>query len=735
MKIFTPIRTFALIVGLSLIPQLLLAGDGTQSNPYTVAELNAQKDALATSGATVWVKASLKGFGEDGTKTDNFDTEDAQGKTVHPMAALFEDATGTFVAYSYQILNGIALTDFTNKNDLLISLTYGTTGHPHGNSTSPQYATDYEKDVLTDNHFSLEEVHGALSVTVSNGLRGFHFPASYIVPKDIVATRVNFNYNQTSGASINYGYYDGAEEGKTYIITKGTALIWLAYDGTYDVTLSAGYYEQINSNGLNGGTQAGVNAGTTADRWRFRFVSDGTKLGFERNSDDNCTVILDSKEEVYLQVNSRENHFGGHYAWETADKKWISWGGKKITDYHAIDNTTSTFDFANNNMNLPVGTADDINAGNLGGKSIAINGVTLAFVNSMTMPTRYYKNGERGNQFQGIAGSQMRVTAPAGFAVTSIVSKGNPGKNATTGETTYQINWEVLKGGGSLPIASDGAQTWTGNAESVLLNSKGATYLNEIIVTVAEVNAETALLVNETPDTYTEVSGLAAFAETANHTLVKLTLTDAIVTSGMTNGWGYYVQDATAGAHFYCTGLDFNIGDVLNGVIYVKKNNQTMGPRICMTEVTNAESLSITAGTLTYIEGNVEAINKDANRCRLVKLAGVQVKGTSETAATITDANGKTIAINNGTTNYFPYVIQTSLAEIDYTQATVTGILFGSSSGNQIMPLTIVDNSTGIEKISAESARPLVIYNLQGQRLSTLQKGLNIVNGKKILVK
>lgn len=331
MKIFTPMKTMALMTALLVIPQSLFAGDGTKASPYTVAELNAQKDALATSGATVWVKADLKGLGEDGSKTDNADTEDAEGKTVKHMAALFEDATGTFVAYSWQILGQLAISDLTNTKDLLVSVNYGTVGHPHGNSTNPQYATDYEKDVVTDNHFSLGEVHGALKVTVSNGLRGFHTPASYVVPKDIVAARVNFNYNTTSGASINYGYYDGAE--KDYIVNKGTALVLLAYEGIYDVVLSADYYEQINSNGLNGGTQAGVNAGTTTDRWRFRFVNDGTKPGFERNSDENCTVILDSKEEVYLQVNSKENHFGGHYAWETADKKWISWGGKKITDY------------------------------------------------------------------------------------------------------------------------------------------------------------------------------------------------------------------------------------------------------------------------------------------------------------------------------------------------------------------------------------------------------------------
>ena len=55
--------------------------DGTKANPYTVAELNAQKDVLAASNAVVWVKADLKGLGEDGTSTDNADTTGEDGKT------------------------------------------------------------------------------------------------------------------------------------------------------------------------------------------------------------------------------------------------------------------------------------------------------------------------------------------------------------------------------------------------------------------------------------------------------------------------------------------------------------------------------------------------------------------------------------------------------------------------------------------------------------------------------
>lgn len=391
-----------------------------------------------------------------------------------------------------------------------------------------------------------------------------------------------------------------------------------------------------------------------------------------------------------------------------------------------------TFDFQNNNMNLPVGTSEDMNAGNLGGKSVTLSGVTLSFVNSMTMPTRYYLNGTRGNQFQVIAGGQMRVTAPSGYAVTKITSVPNEGKNTSTGETTVQCSWKITKGSGSL---SSNKQVWTGNAESVLLTSSGATYLNAVVVEFSIVNSETNLRANEPADNYTEVQGLAAFSAVKSDELVKLTLTNAIITSDMINGWGHYVQDATAGSHFYCTGLDLEVGDVLNGIVYVKKNVQKMGSRICMTEATNKDGLTITKnGSYEPITGTIAQINVADNLCRVVRLDGVSLKGTSETAANATDGTN-TIVVNNGKTNYFPYVIKESLEAIDYADATIVGILFGTNSeGNKIMPLSIKNNDpTGIQTLKQERSTDGAYYNLSGQRVEHPTKGLYIHNGRVVI--
>ena len=43
--------------------------------------------------------------------------------------------------------------------------------------------------------------------------------------------------------------------------------------------------------------------------------------------------------------------------------------------------------------------------------------------------------------------------------------------------------------------------------------------------------------------------------------------------------------------------------------------------------------------------------------------------------------------------------------------------------------------TTGISTVKADNLQNAVIYNLAGQRLQTVQKGLNIINGRKVMVK
>ena len=53
----------------------------------------------------------------------------------------------------------------------------------------------------------------------------------------------------------------------------------------------------------------------------------------------------------------------------------------------------------------------------------------------------------------------------------------------------------------------------------------------------------------------------------------------------------------------------------------------------------------------------------------------------------------------------------------------------------RMLRITFNDNPDGITESSEYSDYPDTIYNLAGQRLSKPQKGINIRNGKKVLVK
>jgi hypothetical protein len=67
---------------------------------------------------------------------------------------------------------------------------------------------------------------------------------------------------------------------------------------------------------------------------------------------------------------------------------------------------------------------------------------------------------------------------------------------------------------------------------------------------------------------------------------------------------------------------------------------------------------------------------------------------------------------------------------------TIVAILTGKSDTvNQLLPISITEGTNGISNVNAANVKGLQIYNLQGVRLNSLQKGLNIVNGKKVVIR
>ena len=722
MKISTSLKTLALVAGMLLTGTgLAWAGDGTKASPYTVAELNEQTDALAASGETVWVKADLKGLGEDGTKTDN-----ATVDNVKQMAGLFGDATGTFVAYSWQILGELALSDLTNTKDLLIALTYGTAGHPYGNSSSPQYASNYEP---TDAHFSLVEVHNALSVAIENGLRGYHISSSYIVPENVIAVKVNAGYSSTKGAYVTYTNFDGAEA--VIPTPKDAALVLMANSGTYDFVLTTALYDQTISNGntLNSGKQAGVNTGTTKNRAAFAFVNNGSGAGFQKNSDENYTVTLSQKSDVYLLVSWLENNFYGNFPWESPTKDWITWTGGKYSDFHAQSQATEViFDFASESFRENIGTAMTDVKGYIYNETFTADDVTLQ-VTGGSAPSRVYVDANRGQCLVTYPQyTTLTFKAPAGYAITQIAftAAGNSNINKLT--------------------ASSGAiegMTWKGNAEGVRFTQGATSYLANAIVTLAAKDGSTTAL---PAIEYKECANIAAFNALAAGEYAKVTLTDAEVIGKSADGYStVWIQDATGGCWIQYTTLNDKLQEKnkVNGYVYVVARPNSGNVQMKEAEATLESQITATEiSDYTVVEGTLAQVNVDANKNKVVKITGATLEENTATTqaenGTLTQGDAS-IMVNNGvaTANQQLHKIANWTAGTKLENVTVVAILVGkSATENQLLPISIVaGDANGISNINADGGEDTAIYNLQGVRLNQLQKGVNIVNGKKIIVK
>ena len=732
MRFFTSIKTMAVMMVMLLICNVAMAGNGTKENPYTPAELNAQKEALKEKAMTmlpfetniVWVRADLKGLGEDGLSTSNattveFNPDTGKEENVYHLAGLFGNATGDFVAYSWQILGDVAMEDFTNTEDLLIALTYQQHSHTYANSENPWQGQDYEPD---DFHFSLVEVYGALSVEIKNGYRGFHMPACYVIPEGVCATTVSAGYTANKGAYVNYRYYDGANE-QAYVTPKNSALVLMAKNGTYDLVLTTDYYERVMgaSNSLLGGTQAGVNAGTTKNRTRLAFINDGTKCGFQKNSDANCTVTLAQKSDVFLQVSSLENNFCGKWNWETEAKDWITWAGGSYEDQHA---TYAKFDFTTGELHYIGETAADTK-GWIYDEKFTSYFISLEAVTG-TSPSKNYADNNRGNCFVFYKDGLLTVRAPKGMAVTKV-------------EFEMAGNSNINKVSPSTGSITD--NTWTGNAEGVRFTQGATSYLASVAVTVADKDENTSTL----PDIeYVDCQNIAEFNALADGQCARVRITDAQVigksSDGISTAW---IQDETGGAAVRYSSIVGKLeeGKRIFGSFTVKKSSNMMRE----TEGSgNSEVLpQEMQGDYYMVEGTLADINVPANLNRLVKITGASFAATSATAGNLTQDNA-TIAVNNGGASAIDalHKIEDTWVKGETTMDNVTIVAILSAKNtttNQLLPITMQEaEPTGVKEVSVErlAVSNGVWYDLQGRRLAKkpTAKGIYIVGDNKVVV-
>ena len=384
----------------------------------------------------------------------------------------------------------------------------------------------------------------------------------------------------------------------------------------------------------------------------------------------------------------------------------------------------ATFDFSDPNIREHIGTAMTDVQGYIYNEIFTADGATLQ-ITAGSAPSRIYVDSNRGQCLVTYKEyTTLTFRAPEGKAITKIefVAAGNSNIN----------NF----------VPSSGAITgmiWEGNAEGVRFLQGGTSYFAKAIVTMIDKdNEETVALA---AIDYAECANIAAFNALAAGSYAKVTLTDAEVTGisadGYTTAW---IQDATGGCWIQYSSLNGRLNEKtkVNGTVYVVKRVNAGNPHMKEAEATLESVLEATPiDNYTIVEGTIEQVNVAANLNKVVKIDGATLEETSATAGKLTQGE-VSIDVNNGTSTanqqlckITDWAKDTKLENI----AMVAILVAKSATANQLLPISIETSTVGITNVSSQKVADVEIYNLQGVRMSQLQKGINIVNGKKVVIK
>ena len=188
--------------------------------------------------------------------------------------------------------------------------------------------------------------------------------------------------------------------------------------------------------------------------------------------------------------------------------------------------------------------------------------------------------------------------------------------------------------------------------------------------------------------TVQEVANIAAFKALEKDVEAKLKLNNAQVLYA--NGNDIYVKDASGAIDFYSTGLTLTTGQKLNGSVIGKKAVYGKIPELTKTENTNANDITITAGTATAQTVTIANAKSDALVCDLIKVENVKI--TTKTVGTRTDTYAYIGTDSIQVYDKWKLVSGTPDANTNYT---VEGILIPFNDIYEIYPTVNYLNESG----------------------------------------
>lgn len=224
--------------------------------------------------------------------------------------------------------------------------------------------------------------------------------------------------------------------------------------------------------------------------------------------------------------------------------------------------------------------------------------------------------------------------------------------------------------------------------------------------------------------TFAEMSAL-----TADKKQVKVSLDGVVV--AYVDGSTVHLREGNNAAAFYNIGRTFTQGEVLEGYIVADfqlyNSLPELKPNNDLTDVNTIE-VEETAEVAPY-KVTVAELNEGQWMAHYVVLSGVTVE-------TVTENEKTTTYIVQGEDRIACYKGIDLTAYVDTDNTYDIEVLFNSvyKGTPQVKPLSIAETTTtAIEAITTNASNK--VYTLDGRRVMQPVKGINIINGKKVVVK
>ncbi|MDO5129166.1 MAG: FN3 associated domain-containing protein [Prevotellaceae bacterium] len=223
--------------------------------------------------------------------------------------------------------------------------------------------------------------------------------------------------------------------------------------------------------------------------------------------------------------------------------------------------------------------------------------------------------------------------------------------------------------------------------------------------------------------------------KTEDQAWIHLMFEEAVVT--YVDGKNIYLRERDKALLLY--GIDFSsneaypikVGDILSGSIMCDYDNYYGIHEVKTNKFTNVDEIYVREGSAPApVQASLADILALKYICDYVVVQGTIVSEVAgeNTNYFVKDAAGDNkVQLHKG--------LDVSSYAGDGKTYFITAVFNAIYNGNaELKPITVTENDpTAISNVKAENASDNVIYNLAGQRLNKLAKGLNIVNGKKII--